>query len=436
MKYISTRNHNKQYSFSEAVIKGLAEDGGLFFPNSIPKLPKEFFNTLEQKSLTQIAREISRVFIDDIPLEKLNAIVDEAISFIAPVFKLSDGLSILELFHGNTLAFKDFGARFLAGVLSYYLKSENKRCTVLVATSGDTGSAVASGFYNKDNIDVVLLYPSGKVSAIQEMQLSTFDNNIFAFEVDGTFDDCQYLVKTAFLDSELNKEHFLTSANSINIGRLIPQTFYYFNAWKQAKNSAKEIVFVVPSGNLGNLTSGLIAKEMGLPVNYFVSALNSNDVFMKYLETGIFKPVPSVRTISNAMDVGNPSNLERINYLFNENIEQLRNIIHPYSFDDSQTRESMKIVYSEFGYILDPHGAVGYCAAKQDKTLTNDKAHYIILETAHPAKFSEELEPSISSNITVPLRLEEFFHKQKHSIKIGKEYQEFRKAVIKIMMSR
>ena len=288
MNYISTRNNEKEYSFSEAVIKGLAEDGGLFFPKSIPTLPKEFFNTIEEKSFTQIAHEVSHLFIDDIPAETLNSIIDEAINFPAPVINLSDDISILELFHGNTLAFKDFGARFLAGVFSYYLKSENKRCTILVATSGDTGSSVASGFFNKENIDVVLLYPSGKVSNIQEQQLSTFGNNIFAFEVDGTFDDCQRLVKTAFLDKELNQDHFLTSANSINIGRLIPQSFYYFNAWKQTKKYNKDIIFVVPSGNLGNLTSGLIAKQMGLPVSYFVSALNRNDIFKKYLDTGEF----------------------------------------------------------------------------------------------------------------------------------------------------
>jgi threonine synthase len=274
MNFISTRNTAKEYSFSEAVIKGLAEDGGLFFPQSIPKLPEAFFNTIEDKSFTEIAYEVSRLFINDIPADKLKNIIEEAINFPAPVVKLSDDFSILELFHGNTLAFKDFGARFLAGVLSFYLKSKNKRCTVLVATSGDTGSAVASGFYNKENIDVVILYPSGMVSAIQEKQLTTFGNNIFAFEIEGTFDDCQHLVKTAFLDAGLNQKHFLTSANSINIGRLIPQTFYYFNAWKQVKQYGKDIVFVVPSGNLGNLTSGLISKRMGLPVKYFVSALN------------------------------------------------------------------------------------------------------------------------------------------------------------------
>jgi threonine synthase len=436
MNFISTRNIEKEYSFSEAVIKGLAEDGGLLLPKSIPKLTKEFFNTIEEKSFTQIAHEVSHLFIDDISADTLNSIIDEAINFPAPVIKLSDDVSILELFHGNTFAFKDFGARFLAGVLSYYLKSENKRCTILVATSGDTGSAVASGFFNKDNIDVVILYPSGKVSNIQEQQLSTFGNNIFAFEVNGTFDDCQHLVKAAFLDIELNQDHFLTSANSINIGRLIPQSFYYFNAWKQTKKYSKDIIFVVPSGNLGNLTSGLIAKQMGLPVKYFVSALNRNDVFKKYLDTGEFTPVPSYRTISNAMDVGNPSNLERIRYMFNDNVAQMKSNIHAYSFDDNETKAAIKKTYSEFNYILDPHGAVGYLAAQKDKSLSANIAHYIVLETAHPAKFSEESEQSVSSKIIIPARLEEFLHKQKNSIKISKDYDSFKKEITRILLSR
>jgi threonine synthase len=427
MNFISTRNTAKEYSFSEAVIKGLAEDGGLFFPQSIPKLPEAFFNTIEDKSFTEIAYEVSRLFINDIPADKLKNIIEEAINFPAPVVKLSDDVSILELFHGNTLAFKDFGARFLAGVLSFYLKSENKRCTVLVATSGDTGSAVASGFYNKENIDVVILYPSGMVSAIQEKQLTTFGKNIFAFEIEGTFDDCQHLVKTAFLDAELNQKHFLTSANSINIGRLIPQTFYYFNAWKQVKQYGRDIVFVVPSGNLGNLTSGLISKRMGLPVKYFVSALNRNDIFKKFLDTGEFNPVPSQTTISNAMDVGNPSNLERIRYMFANDVSQMKNNIHSYSFDDNETMNAVRSVYSKDQYILDPHGAVGYLAAEKDKSLMDNKSHYIILETAHPAKFSEELDPSVSSKIIMPPRLKEFLNKQKTSTKIGKDFGEFKK---------
>jgi threonine synthase len=436
MKFISTRNINKEYSFSEAVIKGLAEDGGLFFPKSIPKFPKEFFDRIEEKSFTQIAHEVSHLFINDIPADTLNSIIDEAINFPAPVIKLSEDISILELFHGNTLAFKDFGARFLAGVLSYYLKSENKKCTILVATSGDTGSAVASGFFNKDNIDVVLLYPSGKVSNIQEQQLSTFGNNIIAFEVDGTFDDCQRLVKAAFLDEELNQDHFLTSANSINIGRLIPQSFYYFNAWEQVKKYNRDIIFVVPSGNLGNLTSGLIAKQMGLPVKYFVSALNKNDVFKKYLDTGEFMPVPSIKTISNAMDVGNPSNLERIRYMFNDNIAEMKTNIHAYTFDDNETKTSIKQTYSEFSYILDPHGAVGFLAAQKDKTLNAANSHYIVLETAHPAKFSEESEQSVSSKIIIPPRLEAFLHKQKNSIRITNVYEDFKSQITSILLSR
>jgi threonine synthase len=431
MNYISTRNNKKEYSFSEAVIKGLSEDGGLFLPEEIPALPAKFFDTIDDMSLTEIAYEISKRFITDIPGDELRLIINEAINFPAPVVRLSDELSVLELFHGPTCAFKDYGARFLAGILSYYLKVENKRCTILVATSGDTGSAVASGFYGKDNIDVAILYPSGKVSRIQEQQLTTFGKNIFAFEIEGTFDDCQSLVKSAFTDEELNKKYFITSANSINIGRLIPQTFYYFNAWKQVKDSGKEIVFTIPSGNLGNLTAGLFAKKMGLPVKYFVSALNSNDVFGKYLKSGLFTPLPSVTTISNAMDVGNPSNLERIRYLYNDHIDLIKNNIHAFSFNDNETREAVKEIFSKFNYIMDPHGAIGYLAAKKDKDISDNNHHYIVLETAHPAKFADETASFIRDKIIMPDCLAVCLNKKKHSVKISKDYKEFKEGLIK-----
>jgi threonine synthase len=431
MNYLSTRNNSKEYLFSEAVIKGLAEDGGLFLPSYIPLLSDDFLNNIENKSFTDIAFEISKLFITDIPDQKLSSIIKDAINFPAPVINLSKDYSVLELFHGNTLAFKDFGARFLAGVLSYYLKSENKRCTILVATSGDTGSAVASGFYGKENIDVVILYPSGKVSSIQEQQLTTFGKNIHAFEINGTFDDCQFLAKSAFLDEELNRNYFLTSANSINIGRLIPQTFYYFNAWKQVKNNYDDIVFAVPSGNLGNLSAGLIAKKMGLPVKYFVSALNRNDAFLKFLQYGVFNPVPSTRTISNAMDVGNPSNLERIISLYNNNVNDIRHDIHAFSFSDPETKDSISEVYSQFGYIIDPHGAVGFLAAKTDNELTGNNAHYIVLETAHPAKFSEETGSLTEGNIIMPQRLEAFLHKKKNAVNVEKDYNLFKDKLIR-----
>jgi len=433
MKYISTRNNNKEYSFCEAVIKGLAEEGGLFLPKEIPVLKDKFIGKLRDKSLTEISYEISELFIDDIPADELSLIINEAINFPAPLVRLSDKYSVLELFHGPTCAFKDFGARFLAGVLSYYLKTEGKKCTILVATSGDTGSAVASGFYGKDNIDVVILYPSGKVSRIQEQQLTTFGKNIYAFEIEGTFDDCQRLVKTAFNDEKLNKKYFLTSANSISIGRLLPQTFYYFEAWKQTEESDKEIVFSVPSGNLGNLTACLFARKMGLPIKYAVSALNRNDVFRKYLETGLYLPEASIRTISNAMDVGNPSNRERISYLYKNNIELIKNDIHVYSFDDDETRDLMNEIFLNFNYIMDPHGSVGFLAAKKDDQSYKNNNHYIVLETAHTAKFPDETNSLIRGKIAVPDQLKDVLNKTKHSIKISNDYQEFKGRLLTLM---
>lgn len=430
MKYLSTRNSELRYSFGDAVIKGLADDGGLFLPEFIPVLPDSFFKNIDKLSFTEIAFEIASKFIDDISEDDTRGIVEEAINFPAPVVPLNGNFSILELFHGNTCAFKDFGARFLAGALSHYLKKREQRCTILVATSGDTGSAVASGFYGKDNIDVIILYPSGKVSRIQEQQLTTFGKNITAYEIDGVFDDCQRLVKTAFLDKELTDNYFLTSANSINIGRLLPQSFYYVNAWKQVKDKEKEVVFVVPSGNLGNLTSGILAKTFGLPVKYFVSALNRNDIFKKYLDSGSFTPVPSIPTISNAMDVGNPSNLERISYIFKNDMDLLRQNIHAYSFDDEQTKAAINSVHEAFGYVFDPHGAVGYLAAKEDYEKFNSDSEYIILETAHPAKFLEEVKDTEKFTVEMPERLAAFLKKEKESVKVGKDYEDFKKNLL------
>jgi threonine synthase len=430
MKYLSTRNTELRYSFGDAVIQGLADDGGLFLPEVFPVMPDSFFKNIGSYSFTDLAYEIAGKFIDDISAEDLRTIIEEAVNFPAPVIPLREQFSVLELFHGNTCAFKDFGARFLAGVLSHYLKKRQQKCTILVATSGDTGSAVASGFYGKDNIDVIILYPSGKVSKIQEQQLTTFGKNITAFEIDGVFDDCQQLVKTAFLDKELTEKYFLTSANSINIGRLLPQSFYYVNAWKQVNNKNNDVVFVVPSGNLGNLTSGILAKTFGLPVKYFVSALNKNDIFKKYLDSGSFTPVPSVPTISNAMDVGNPSNLERIRFIFKENLDDLRRTIHTYSFDDEATRGAINSAYEKYGYVFDPHGAVGYLAAKEDSVKSDGNTEYIILETAHPAKFLEEVKDSEKFTVEMPERLAEFLKKEKNSVKVGKEYADFKKNLL------
>ncbi len=431
MKYLSTRNSDLRYSFGDAVIKGLADDGGLFLPEFIPVLPDSFFKNIEKLSFTEIAFEIASKFIDDISEDDLRGIVEDAINFPAPVVPLNGNYSILELFHGNTCAFKDFGARFLAGALSHYLKKREQRCTILVATSGDTGSAVASGFYGKDNIDVIILYPSGKVSRIQEQQLTTFGKNITAYEIDGVFDDCQRLVKMAFLDKELTDNYFLTSANSINIGRLLPQSFYYVNAWKQVKDKEKDVVFVVPSGNLGNLTSGILAKTFGLPVRYFVSALNRNDIFKKYLESGSFTPVPSIPTISNAMDVGNPSNLERISHIFQNDMDVLQQNIHAYSYSDEQTKDAINSAHDAYSYVFDPHGAVGYLAAKEDSERFTSDSEYIILETAHPAKFLEEVKDSEKFTVEMPERLAEFLKKDKESVKVGKDYEDFKKNLLK-----
>ncbi|MGE5458511.1 MAG: threonine synthase [Methanococcaceae archaeon] len=436
MKYLSTKNTAIEVPFREAVLKGLASDGGLFFPRNIPKLSDEFFTSLKYKELSDIAFEISSMFIDDIPPAILKDIIKVAVNFPAPVKKLSENISILELFHGNTLAFKDFGARFLAGILEFYMKEMNRKCTILVATSGDTGSAVASGFHGRENIDVIILYPSGKVSRIQEQQLTTFGDNIFAFEIEGNFDDCQHLVKTAFMDDELNRNHFLSSANSINIGRLLPQTFYYFNAFKDFDRQDQKLIFAVPSGNLGNLTSGLFAKEMGLPVDHFVSALNINDTCLRFIRTGIFSPTPSVPTISNAMDVGNPSNLERIRFMYQDNIAVIGRNIHPYSFSDTSTRQAIEAAYNQYGYIFDPHGAVGYLAAMEDQKKSGASAYYIILETAHPAKFINEINLSSRIKIETPPRLLEFLKKEKKAIVVQKDYTRFKTELTKLLLAR
>ena len=406
----------------------MADDGGLFMPETIPHLPKIFFNEIENLSFQEICFEIANPFIgDEILPGILKSIINKAIDFEAPLIKLNENINILELFHGPTLAFKDFGARFMAELISYFSKENDKNITILVATSGDTGSAAANGFFNAEGIKVNILYPSEKVSQIQEMQLTTLDGNITVLEVDGTFDDCQKLVKQAFLDIELNNSLFLSSANSINVARLLPQSFYYFYAFKQLGEKNLPLIFSVPSGNFGNLTGGLIAWKMGLPVEKFIAAVNANDVFLNYLKTGKFKPKPSVKTISNAMDVGNPSNFYRILDIFNKEIKEVNKVIFSSSYSDSTTKEAIKEIYYEYNYLIDPHGAVGYLALKEYINKNElESFNGVILETAHPAKFIDVMEGVVNKKIDIPERLKKCLGKEKKSIKISSDFNDFK----------
>ena len=428
MNYYSTNKKSKEVSFKEAVIKGIADDGGLFLPSFFPVLPDNFFSEINDLSFQEISYKIAASFIqDEIPSSLLNSMIERAVNFDAPLIPLNENISILELFHGPTLAFKDFGARFMAEVLSYFSKENKQDINILVATSGDTGSAVSNGFFNMEGIRVYLLYPSKKVSRIQEMQLTTLNGNVTALEVEGTFDDCQKLVKQAFLDYDLTKNIFLSSANSINIARLLPQSFYYFNAYKQLKNKKRPLIISVPSGNFGNLTGGLIAKKMGLPVDKFIAAVNVNDVFPIYLNTGKFIPKPSVNTLSNAMDVGNPSNFHRILDLYGNDWNKLNEEISSCSFTDTLTKKAIKDIHDKFNYLIDPHGAVGYLAL--DEYINKNQIESfngIILETAHPSKFIDTMKQIIEENIGIPERLEQCFHKEKKSVRISNEYTDFK----------
>ena len=426
MKYYSTKNKNNYYTLQEAVLKGLPDDNGLFMPQYIPKLSNDFWSTLNQRSFQEICFEMANAFLQyDVPNDIIRNIVNTSINFEAPLVRLDEKNYILELFHGPTLAFKDFGARFMANLMQYFVKYSDKKLTILVATSGDTGSAVANGFYEVDGIDVVILYPKGKVSLLQEKQLTTLGKNITALEIEGTFDDCQALVKQAFLDKELTTVLQLSSANSINIARLIPQSFYYANAVKQIDNADAEIVFSVPSGNFGNLTAGLIAKQMGLPVKHFVAATNLNRIIPKYLQTGVYQPKPSLQTISNAMDVGNPSNYQRMIDLYEGDIRKLRNDVLGFSFDDAATKNAILEVMEKYKYIIDPHGAVAYLGAMEYQKL-NKNVTNIILETAHPAKFSDVIEDTLNIKIALPIQLKEIVDKQKKSINMSSDFEKFK----------
>jgi len=410
MKFYSTANKANIVSLREAVLCGMPTDNGLYMPESIPRLPTSFFNALASMNYPTLSFEIAQQFLSgDFPTSVLQNIIYEAINFPTPVINIEDRIKTLELFHGPTLAFKDVGARFMSRLMAYLVKDSNRKLTILVATSGDTGSAVANGFYRVPGIEVIVLYPAGKISLIQEKQIATLGDNITALKVDGTFDDCQRLVKAALVDPDAKKSLTLTSANSINISRLIPQTFYYFNALSQIKDfQSKRIAISVPSGNFGNLTAGLIAKRMGLPVDRIIAATNINHIVPDYLENGNFNPKPSIQTISNAMDVGNPSNFARILDLYNSSWEAIKTDIAGIYYTDDETRLAIAQVKTNSGYILDPHGAVGYFGLKKYLDNHPDIDTGIFLETAHPAKFKDVVEPIIHEEIGMPERLSAF----------------------------
>lgn len=427
MNYISTNGKTEPVSFKEAILQGLAADGGLYVPETFPVIHSDFWNHLTGKNLPEIGFEIARHFLDEPGDEALKELLGEALNFDAPLIHLTNEVYILELFHGPTMAFKDFGARFMSRIFGALQGDKQKEIVILAATSGDTGSAVAQGFLGIDGIRVCLLYPSGKVSRLQEQQLTTAGHNVTALEVDGAFDDCQNMVKQAFSDQELNRKLVLSSANSINIARLIPQTFYYAYALAQLEADSKPL-FTVPSGNFGNLTAGLWAHKMGMPAKGFIAATNANDIVPEYLKTGAFKPRPSKRTISNAMDVGNPSNFDRILHLYNHSHEQVKEHIWGAEFSDDQTREAIKKVYKDFGYLLDPHTAVGYLGVEKYRNSpaqpfgVDTDTPFIILSTAHPAKFADVIEPVIGEEVELPTRLRESLQKEKQSIKLPGEY--------------
>lgn len=424
MKYYSLNNEKHQVSFEEAVINGLAPDKGLFFPKNLTKLNNEFYENIEKLSNKEIAYQVIQQFVgDEIPKEELKRIVDETLSFEFPLVKIEENIYSLELFHGPTMAFKDVGARFMSRCLAYFNRNKNQQNTVLVATSGDTGGAVASGFLGVTGVKVIILYPSGKVSKIQEKQLTTLGQNITALEVDGVFDDCQDMVKKAFLDEDL-KSFNLTSANSINIARWLPQMFYFFFAYKELKKSNKPLIVSCPSGNFGNICAGILTKKLGLPLTHFVASTNANDTVPRFLKDGNYNPKPSVATISNAMDVGNPSNFVRIQEMYANDLSEFEKDFSSFSFTDEETKVAMKTIYDSFGYVAEPHGAVGYLGLKKEMKNKPESIGFL-LETAHPIKFLDEVEPLLGMKITIPNQIESVMNKEKVSIKIS-SYEHFK----------
>ncbi len=431
MKYYSTNKEAPIATLEEAVVKGLAPDKGLYMPENINKLPKTFFDNIQDMSFQEIAFEVAKAFFgDDVETSALKDIVYDTLSFDVPAIKVENNIYSLELFHGPTLAFKDVGARFMARLLQYFIKKEGqKSVTVLVATSGDTGSAVANGFLGVEGIHVDVLYPKGKVSKIQESQFTTLGKNITAIEIDGVFDDCQSLVKQAFMDEELNANKKLTSANSINVARFLPQAFYYFYAYAQLKkqNKADNMVVCVPSGNFGNICAGIFAHEMGLPIKRFIAANNANDIFYKYLQSGKYEPKPSKQTLANAMDVGDPSNFARIYDLFGGSHAKITNLISGATYTDDMIKSTMTTCYNYTKYILDPHGACGYKALKEG---LKDGETGIFLETAHPAKFKEKVDDILKIDIEIPSRLAEFMKGKKQSIEMKNSFADFKEFLL------
>ena len=433
MKYYSTNNQAPIADLHKAVVKGLAEDRGLYMPERINKLPKEFFENIDKMSFQEIAYTVANAFFgEDVDPDALHDIVYDTLSFDCPVAKVKDNIYTLELFHGPTLAFKDVGARFMARLLQYFIRQEGKgqQVNVLVATSGDTGSAVANGFLGVDGIHVYVLYPKGKVSPIQECQFTTLGKNITAIEVDGVFDDCQALVKNAFMDAELNQHMKLTSANSINVARFLPQAFYYFNAYARMVENGnnEELVMCVPSGNFGNICAALFGHEMGLPIKRFIAANNANDIFYKYLQTGKYEPKPSKKTLANAMDVGDPSNFARIYDLYGKSHERITSLISGATYSDEQIRQTMKACYDETGYILDPHGACGYQALEDG---LKEGEIGVFCETAHPAKFKEKVDEILSIDVEIPDRLAAFMKGTKQSVPMTKDFADFKQYLLK-----
>ena len=427
MKYYSTNKTAPKASLEDAVIHGLAPDRGLYMPEEIQKLPAEFFQQLDQLSLQEIAFIVANsLFGKDIEADVLHTIIQETFSFDIPAVQVEDNIYSLELFHGPTLAFKDVGARFMARLLQYFIRRKGQQpINVLVATSGDTGSAVANGFLGVEGIHVYVLYPKGKVSHIQESQFTTLGQNVTAIEINGVFDDCQALVKQAFMDNELNAQLKLTSANSINVARFLLQSFYYFYAYAQLKKlgKANNLVVSVPSGNFGNLCAGLFAQEMGLPIKSFIAANNANDVFFNFLKTGHYHPQPSKQTIANAMDVGNPSNFARIYALYHESYDKIKQHISGATYTDRQIQNTMRQCYENTAYVLDPHGACGYKALKE-QLQTNETG--LFFETAHPAKFKEKVDEILSTNIAIPQRLAAFMKGKKKSVEMQNDFKTFK----------
>jgi threonine synthase len=444
MKYYSTNGKAPMADLEKAVVKGLAEDKGLYMPERIVKLPKAFFDDMPKMTFQDIAYNVAANFFgEDVDMDGLQELVYDTLRFDCPVVKVEENIYSLELFHGPTLAFKDVGARFMARLLQYFTKNtrgkENSLINVLVATSGDTGSAVANGFLGVEGIHVYVLYPKGKVSPIQECQFTTLGRNITAIEVDGVFDDCQALVKAAFMDEELNRHMRLTSANSINVARFLPQAFYYFNAVARLSalgHQTSDIVMCVPSGNFGNICSALFGHQMGLPIKRFIAANNANDVFYQYLQTGKYNPKASIQTLANAMDVGDPSNFARILNLYSENgklsaeetHQRITSLISGATYSDEQIAETMRQCYADTGYVLDPHGACGYRALKEN---LQPGEVGIFCETAHPAKFKEKVDQILGTDIAIPERLQAFMKGEKQSVPMSKDFSSFKSYLMK-----